>query len=359
MNSKLKVRNSILKWKYELEYEIQKPITNLNENKLNVQQLENHHDKYEIFDFGLSHDSIHLAIFEEKIRKINQTSRRTQGRYKSHFRVKLIELNSGVVVFTSSQLVRRFYYVNFQFSKKSNYFMFQGDLHGYILIDIQQKKEFVFSNLEDSYYILQFESIKNFYLLKNNIIFHINVEQINLQIEKEICIKFRFNVIFYFQSILQKFVLVSTELFHYIIYIQNLRVIKQRKKITDVRTQIIIFKNYLMVEQENIHETDYSVSLLNSGKLLRRVKTHFGYSGNIYQDENGVEKFNFTNIVYDNDICYYLVYKFDFFRGTYQEIPFKFNQQDQEDILKLKFGKQFILIQSKLKKNYIKCYLLN
>ncbi|CAD8093701.1 unnamed protein product [Paramecium primaurelia] len=327
MELKNRMMNAIVMWKYEF-YNEEVQNNQVEKQNQSIQgQYDNFDDLFHIFDFGLSHDLQYLAIFEDKIRKKNNTSRRFKGNQKSDLRIKLYEVKSNKVIFESSLLCRGFLNINFHFSKDSKFLICQGYSDGYLIIDIQQKKEFLFNNLEETCFIFQMDTINSYYINKNNKIFHINVEQINLQQEKEIYLKFNFKFILYFKSFLMKFALISTELFQYIIYLENCKVIKQRKKQTDVRKQLIIFKNCLIIEQEDIYETEYSVRLLNSGKLLRRIKNLVGNSGNISQDDYGVYKNSFLSIE-DNNLQQIKI--FDFLRGNSKQISYIINSQHKD-----------------------------
>ncbi|CAD8108955.1 unnamed protein product [Paramecium primaurelia] len=357
MELKNRTMDGIVMWKYEVNNEEIQDNQIKGQNQSDDKQYDNFNDFFRIFDFGLSYDLQYLAIFEDKIRKQNNPSRRIKGKQKSDLRIKLYEVKSNKVVFESSLLCRGFLHINFHFSKDSNFLICQGYWDGYLIIDIQQKKEYVFKNLEETSFIFQMDTINSYYIIKNNKIFNINAEQINQQQEKEIYLKFNFNLILYFKSFLQKFALISTELYQYIIYLENCKVLKQRKKQIDVRTQLIIFKNFLIIEQEDHHETEYTVRLLHSGKLLRRIKNLFGNTGNLSYDECGVYKNSFQNI--ETLSNYQQIKIFDFLRGNYKQISYRINSQHKDSHQISKLYKQFIftMIKSKLQ-TQITCYML-
>ncbi|CAD8115241.1 unnamed protein product [Paramecium sonneborni] len=356
MEQKNNIMDALFMWAYEFNNE-DKYDKSKEEIQSENKQLDSFNNFFHIFDFGLSYDLSYIVIFEDKIRKQNNTSRRIKGRQRSDLRIKLLEVKSCRVVFQSSLLCRGFYHINFHFSRDSNFLICQGYWDSYLVIDIQQKKEFIFKNLEESCFIFQMDTISNLYIQRNKKIFHVNLEELNEQQEKDIYIRFNFEIILYFKSFLLKFALISTELFQYIIYLQNYKVIKLRKKFTEIRTQLIIFQNCLMIEQENIHETEYSTRLLHSGKLLRRIKNLFAHSGNIYQDQNGIFKYSFLNIENLNNHSQIKV--FDFLRGISKEIFYSNDTQYKNDYLISKFSNQFIftMILSDLQ-TQIACYSL-
>ncbi|CAD8191728.1 unnamed protein product [Paramecium pentaurelia] len=357
MELRKRTLDAIVMWKYEVNNEEIQDNQIEGQYQSNERQYDNFDDFFHIFDFGLSYDLQYLAIFEEKIRKQNNISGRIKRRQKSDLRIKLYEVKSNRVVFESSLLQRGFLNINFHFSQDSNFLICQGCWDGYLIIDIQQQKEFIFNNVEDTYLICQMDTINSYYLNKDKKIFHINVEQINQKQEKEIYLKFNFNFILYFKSFLQKFALISTELYQYIIYLENCKIIKQRKKQTDFLTQLIIFKNCIIIEQENIHETEYSVRLLHSGKLLRRIKNLYGDSGNISYNEFGVYKNSFLKI--ENQINHYQIKIFDLLRGNPKEISYRINSQPNDNYEISKLYDQFIftMIMSGLQTQII-CYIL-
>ncbi|CAD8170481.1 unnamed protein product [Paramecium octaurelia] len=338
MEQNTMITNAINLWTYEVNNE-EKLDLNTEFKYLSDEQQQNIFDEcFHIFDFGLSYDLQYMVIFEDKVKKLINQSRRTKGRLRSDLRLKLFDIKSNSVVFESSILCRGFLLVNFHFSQDSHYLLCQGYWDGYLLIDIHQKKEFIFKNLEDTHDILQMDTINSYYLYRNNKLLHINAEQFNLQ--KEINLKLNFKYILYFKSFLSKFALLSTDLFQYVIYLENCKVIKQNKKQEAVKTEQIIFQNYLIIEQENINQTEYTVRLLHSGRLVRRVKDLFQSSGNVCQDEFGIYKYSFFEFERLNNL--YKIQIFDFLRGISKLIHYRIDSQQHEHTQISKFYSQFI-----------------
>ncbi|CAK79198.1 unnamed protein product (macronuclear) [Paramecium tetraurelia] len=355
MEQTTKIMDAIVLWTYEVDNE-EMLVLNMEVHNKSDEQLQNIFDEYfHIFDFGLSYDLQYMAIFEDKTRKSYNQSRRTKGSQKSDLRVKLLDIKSNSVVFESSLLCKGFLHINFHFSLDSHYLICQGYWDGYLVIDIQEKKEFIFKNKEDQDFILQMDSINSYYLNRNKKILKINAEQINLQ--QEIHLKFNFQYIIYFKSFLQQFALVSTELFQYIMYLENCKVIKQIKKQVDVRTELIIFQSYVIIEQENAYQTEYTVRLLHSGRLVRRIKDLLQSSGNVCQDEFGIYKYSFLNDESPNN--HYKIKIFDFLRGISKEIYYRYDSQNNKYYQISKFQGQFMytLTLSDLR-TQISCYIL-
>ncbi|CAD8205753.1 unnamed protein product [Paramecium pentaurelia] len=316
-------------------------------NQDNKQQHNN--NGFRVFVFGLSYDLKYLAVAEKIISSQHNPYRVKQVYQQFYFRIKLFETKLSTIIIESSLQHIDFYYINFIFSRDSNFLFWQGSWDSYLIIDIQKKKN-------TSLKIFQKENHFLFFKWKQlKVYIYGKMRKYFMSIQsRSICNKKKK---FILNSILICYIsnhFYQTQNYTNIQFILEIVKLLHQEK---YKLMIDYNKSFLKTTLQLKKRIYKEQNVLSSGKLVRRIKNLFGNSGYVYQDEHGIYKHVIFNI--ENPINHYQIKIFDFSRGTFKEISYQIKSKYNNNLQISRFFNQFIYTStSNGLQNQITCYTL-